>query len=60
MIFLKNILNGGLIFKNFRHSSDENCPLATVNASHFLHYNFFSNSQRDHSAESKFSKNIVK
>jgi len=41
----------GLIFNIFEHSFDENCPLAAVNASHFLPCHFFSN---------KFSKNIAK
>lgn len=34
------IYNVGLIFNNFGHLSDENCPLAAVNASHFLPCHF--------------------
>jgi len=61
--FYKNkgsFANRGLIFNVFEHSFDENCPIAVINASHFLPCHFFSNSQRDHSAESKFSKNMSK
>jgi hypothetical protein len=30
----------GLIFNNFRRSSEENCPVAAVNALHFLPCHF--------------------
>ena len=32
----KNIADEGLIFNLFERSLEENCPLAAVNASHFL------------------------
>lgn len=51
LLFSKNIPKEGLIFNIFEHSFEENCPLAAVNASHFLPCDFFSN---------KFSKNIAK
>jgi len=50
----------GLIFNIFEHSFEENCPLAAVNASHFLPCHFFSNSKRNYFVESKFSKNMSK
>lgn len=48
---MRDIVNKGLIFNIFELSLKENCPLAAVNALHFLPCDFFS---------TKLSKNIAK
>ncbi len=46
------VISVGLIFNNFEHSLEENCPTVAVNASHFLPCDF--------SNQLNFSENIAK
>jgi len=50
--FSKNMVNRGLIFNIFKHSLEENCPLAAINASHFLPCHF--------SSQINFEENMAK
>ncbi|MEI7718693.1 MAG: hypothetical protein WCI72_02405 [archaeon] len=38
IIEARSFASEGLIFNIFEHAFEENCPLAAVNASHFLPY----------------------